>query len=157
MKRRILLCAALAMTLAAMVGAAPLPPGKWWRRPEFVQQLALTDEQQSRLDATFRAAANDLIDLRADVEKLSIAIRGELDQPQLSRENLRRLAGRLSDAQGKLFERELMMLVDMRGVLNDDQWARLRAQLDRERPRMNERQMQRPMQQRPQQQPQPHE
>ena len=138
MKRRILLCAALAMTLAAMVGAAPLPPGKWWRRPEFVQQLALTDDQQSRLDATFRAAANDLIDRRADVEKLSIAIRSELDQPQLSRENLRRLAGRLSDAQGKLFERELMMLVDMRSVLSDAQWNRMRQTLER----LPERQMQ---------------
>jgi hypothetical protein len=141
MTKRILLCAALALTVAGSLSAAPLPPGKWWRRPEFVQQLALSEDQQTKLDATFRAAANDLIDLRADVEKLSIAIRGELDQPQLNRENLRRLAGRLTDAQGKLFERELMMLVDMRGVLNDDQWARLRAQLDRERPRGQERPM----------------
>src|SRR2546428_11049987 len=103
MTKRILLCAALTLTLAGLLSAAPLPPGKWWRRPEFIQQLALTEDQQSKLDATFRGAANDLIDLRADVEKLSIAIRGELDQPQLNRENLRRLAARLSEAQGKLF------------------------------------------------------
>ena len=138
MTKRLLLCAALALTLAGILSAAPLPPGKWWRKPEFVQQLALSDEQQSRLDSIFRSAANDLIDLRGDQQKLSIAIRGELDQPQLNRETLRRLAAKLSDAQGKLFERELMMLVDMRSVLTDEQWSRLRAELDRERPRQNQ-------------------
>jgi hypothetical protein len=37
----------------------------------------------------------------------------------------------LSDARTRLFERELMMLVDMRAVLNDSQWDRMRSQLDR--------------------------
>src|SRR5712691_7594011 len=144
MTKRFLLCAAL--TLAGTLNAAPLPPGKWWRKPEFVQQLALSDEQQSRLDSIFRSAANDLIDLRGDQQKLSIAIRGELDQPVLNREALRRLAAKLSDAQGKLFERELMMLVDMRSVLSDEQWGRLRAELDRERPRPQDRAVPRPRQ-----------
>ena len=31
-------------------GAADLPPGKWWRRPEIVQKLELTEDQQNRLD-----------------------------------------------------------------------------------------------------------
>ncbi len=128
------LWAALAMTLAGALYAAPLPPGKWWRRPEFVKQLDLSDEQQTRLDGIFRTASSELIDLRGDVEKLSIALRGELDQPQLNRDAVRKVANRLSEAQGKLFERELMMLVDMRGVLSNDQWARLRSELDRERP-----------------------
>ena len=43
-------------------------------------------------------------------------------------------AARLSDVQGKLFERELMMLVDMHSVLSNEQWSRLRTELDRERP-----------------------
>src|SRR5712691_11415197 len=98
MTKRLLLCAALALTLAGALNAGPLPPGKWWKRPEFVQQLALTDDQQSRLDAIFRNTANDLIDLRADTQKLSIALRGELDQHQLNREALRKLAVRLSEA-----------------------------------------------------------
>lgn len=131
MIRRFLLCAATLLTLATSVSAAPLPPGKWWRRPEFATNLQLTTDQQVRLDMIFRMAANDLIDLRADAEKTSIAIRSELDQPQLNRDSLRRLAAKLSDTQGKLFDKELMMLVDMRSVLNDDQWARLRAELDR--------------------------
>ena len=128
--RRALLAAALLILVAASAGAQ-LPPGKWWRRPEIAQQLGLTEEQQSRLDGIFRSSANDLIDLRGDVEKASIALRSELDQPQLNRANIQRVAAHLSDARGRLFERELMMLIDMRGVLTDPQWNRMRAQLER--------------------------
>lgn len=140
--KRFLLCAAAVLTLAMSVSAAPLPPGKWWRRPEFATNLQLTNDQQVRLDMIFRMAAGDLIDLRADAEKTSIAIRSELDQEQLNRENLRKLAAKLSETQGKLFDKELMMLVDMRSVLNNDQWGRLRSELDRPRDGAHPRQRQ---------------
>ena len=117
--------------LATTVMAADLPPGRWWRQPAIVQMLVLTDDQQSRLETIFRGNANDLIDLKAEVEKSNIALRGELDRPQLDRAAIRRVAVRLNDARARLFERELMMLVDMRSVLNDTQWNRLRSELDR--------------------------
>lgn len=110
---------------------AQLPPGKWWRRPEIVQSLNLNDEQQDRLEAIFRASAVDLIDLKAEVDKANIALRGELDRPQLDRVAIHRIAAHLSDARGRLFDRELMMLVEMRGVLTDPQWNRMRNELDR--------------------------
>jgi Spy/CpxP family protein refolding chaperone len=128
MKRLAFALFAVFLTFSAF--AADLPPGKWWRRQEIVQMLQLTDEQQSRLDQIFRAAANDLIDLRATAEKASIALRTELDQPQLNRQNIRAIGGRLSEARGKLFERELTMLVDMRSVLTDAQWKTMRQALD---------------------------
>jgi len=121
--------AALALTLPA--AAADLPPGKWWRRPEIIQILTLTDDQQNRLETIFRGAANDLIDLRGEVEKQNVALRGELDQPQLNRQIILRDATHLNEARGKLFERELMMLVDMRAVLTEPQWNRMRNMLER--------------------------
>lgn len=126
--------ALLALLIATAALAADLPPGKWWRRPDMVLLLGLTADQQSRLDAIWRAASSELIDYRGEVEKQNIALRGELDQPQIDRKNVLRLAARLNEARGRLFERELTMLVDMRGVLTDTQWARMRAQLDRVQP-----------------------
>jgi hypothetical protein len=123
--------AALSLLLATATLAADLPPGKWWRRPEIVQALGLSAEQQNRLETIFRGAANELIDLRGEVEKQNIALRAELDQPQLDRRNVQRIAAKLNEARGRLFERELMMLVDMRGVLSETQWNRMRAQLER--------------------------
>ena len=137
MKKRILLFAAVMLAATTIVEAQQhLPPGKWWRRPEVVRQLELTRDQQDKLDEVFRTAANTLIDARADIEKLQIALRGELDRAQLRRAELQRLAAQLNQARGKLFERELMMLADMRGILNEQQWTRLRAHMDRaqERP-----------------------
>ena len=132
--RRVKVIGALVLMFSALsASAAELPPGKWWRRPEVVQRLVLTDDQQVRLDAIFRGAANGLIDNKAEIEKIMVAIRGELDQPQLNRGNLQKLAADLSASRGRLFERELMMLVDMRAVLTEQQWATLKDHLERMR------------------------
>ena len=131
MKRLLIVIAALACAAVANAQGQGMPPGKWWQRPEIIQELQLTNEQQDRLDAIFRGAANELIDAKADVEKLQVAIRGELDRTQVRKPELMRIAGQLSAARGKLFERELTMLVDMRAVLNDQQWTKMRQHLDR--------------------------
>jgi Spy/CpxP family protein refolding chaperone len=124
---------ALALLVLAIASSAfaqaNLPPGKWWRRPEIVQTLSLSEEQQDKLETIFRNASSDLIDLRGEVEKQNINLHGELDQQQLDRAAIRRDAQKLSDARGRLFERELTMLVDMRAVLNDSQWNRMRTGL----------------------------
>jgi Spy/CpxP family protein refolding chaperone len=146
--KRFVILAALVL-IATSAFAQNLPRGKWWRRPEIVQSLNLAEEQQNKLENIFRTASGDLIDLRGEVEKLNINLRGDLDQSQLDRAAIRRDAQRLSDARTRLFERELMMLVDMRAVLNDSQWDRMRSQLDRFgaqqqlRPRANGRKNQR--------------
>lgn len=141
MRTRILTVAAL--ILAATMAQAQLPPGKWWQRPEVIQELQLTREQQDRLDEAFRAAANDLIDAKASVEKLQVSLRGELDREQLRRAEIQRIAGQVSDARARLFERELLMLVDMRAVLTGEQWNRMRSRLDQFKERRGE--GQRPM------------
>src|ERR1700730_13272653 len=84
--RRVAIAAALTALLAAAAVAQPaMPPGKWWRRPDIVQRLNLSEEQQEHLETIFRGSANDLIDLRGEVEKQNIALRGAIDQPQLDR------------------------------------------------------------------------
>ena len=159
MKPRVLFAALLmaaTLVLSAVAEAQQLPPGKWWRREEVARQLELTSDQQAKLDEVFRAAANGLIDAKAEVEKLQIALRGELDREQLRRQELQRLATQLTQARGKLFERELMMLADMRGILNEEQWSRLRTFLDRAQERMRDRgNNQRQPMQRPNQRPMP--
>jgi hypothetical protein len=138
MKRAVV---ALALFLVATAASAiDLPPGKWWRRPEVIQMLSLTEDQQNRIETISLKAANELIDLKGEVEKANIALRSELDQPQLNRDAIRRDAVRVTEARGRLFERELMMLVDMRSVLSDTQWNRMRQTLER----LPERQQARP-------------
>ncbi len=124
-----------AMTTLLLAGpfadAQPLPSGKWWRRPEVVRTLTLTSEQQERLDAVFRIKADDLIDSKAEVDKLQVSLRGELERPTLRRAEIQKIAQRLNEARGRLFEHELMMLVDMRAVLTEAQWEKMRGHLER--------------------------
>lgn len=131
MKRFILAVAIVATAFAT--SAQPMPQGKWWHRPELVRELQLTPDQQSKLDAAFNAAANDLIDAKANVEKMQIALRAELERPEIRRAQVQQIVARLNDARGRLFAREMMLLVDIRSILREPQWRRLRA-LDR-RPR----------------------
>ncbi|MBV8519347.1 MAG: periplasmic heavy metal sensor [Acidobacteria bacterium] len=137
-KTRTLIVIAALLLSAFAAHAQQMPQGKWWRRAEIIQELALTAEQQQQLDDIFRTTADELIDAKAAVEKLQVALRGEIDRPQLRRDEIRRIAARLTEARGKLFDRELMMLVDMRGVLSETQWNRMRAVLDRDSPMRNQ-------------------
>lgn len=137
MIRKWILAAVIVVTAAA-AEAQPGPPGamphgKWWRRPEVAANLDLTREQQSKLDDIFRAAANDLIDTKAGVRKLELALRSELERTQLRRLEIQKVAVQLSAARAKLFERELMLLVDMRGVLDESQWLRLQEEFEHAR------------------------
>ena len=130
MTPRVLIVAAL-LVAAGIAEAQQLPHGKWWRRQEVARELSLTTDQQDRLDAVFTSAADDLIDAKAAVEKLQVSLRSEIDRTQLRRAEIERIGSALHAARGKLFSRELVMLVDMRAVLNDAQWNRLREHLDR--------------------------
>ncbi|HEX9984365.1 MAG TPA: hypothetical protein VGF69_13945 [Thermoanaerobaculia bacterium] len=140
---------AAAMLFAATLANAQqqMPPGKWWRMPKVVQLLQLSATQQSQLDGIFGKTAEDLIDLKAAVEKASLALRGQLDAPRINRTELQQTARRLNEARGRLFEREVLMLADMRAVLSDQQWTRLRAELEqrqRQGPRQGQGQPRRP-------------
>jgi hypothetical protein len=133
--KKIVLAAIAVVMLSASAGAQQMPPGKWWRSDAVAARLGLTADQRKRLEGAFRGAAETLIDTRAEIEKLQLALRSEIDQPQLNRANVLRIAGELSDARGRLFEREVMMLADMRGVLTEQQWRLLRTELESRRPK----------------------
>lgn len=118
------------LLLAAPLVAQTLPPGKWWHRPEVVQRLSLSGEQRQRLDGVLESAAPELIELKAEADRQALALREQLDRPVLDREAVRQAAESVSSARARLFERELMMLVEMRGVLSEQQWNRFRTLIE---------------------------
>jgi len=112
-----------------------LPRGKWWKQPEIVKHLGISSDQQTRLDQIFRNHANVLIDTRGEVEKATLSLRSELDQNQLNRKEIQAAASQLNLARARLFEEELMMLVDMRNALSAEQWKQVRSGLESRRQR----------------------
>lgn len=130
MRKLIQIAFCIAFATATFAQGFGLPPGKWWKMPRVVQRLELTQGQQNELDEVFRKSAPELIDLKAELEKATIALRGAVDRPNVDRTEVRKAAEKLNAARGRLFERELMMLVDMRTVLSETQWNELRRSLD---------------------------
>ncbi|MFN2237931.1 MAG: Spy/CpxP family protein refolding chaperone [Thermoanaerobaculia bacterium] len=120
----------LLMTSMTEAEGQQLPPGKWWQRPEVVTRLGLTPDQRGRLDEVLRRSAPELVELRDEMESSASALREQLDRPNLDREAVRKAAEDVSSARARLFERELMMLVDMRRELKDEQWNRFRALIE---------------------------
>ncbi|HEX7152902.1 MAG TPA: periplasmic heavy metal sensor [Thermoanaerobaculia bacterium] len=146
MTKRFLMAVTLLLAATFANAQGQLPPGKWWRMPQVVKQLQITAAQQTQLDTIFRGSASDLIDLKAAVDKASIALRGELDDTRINRTELQQAARRLNEARGRLFEREVMLLADMRAVLTDSQWTRLREELDQRQQQHQQQRRRRPAQ-----------
>lgn len=119
-------------------GGMMMPKGRWWRMPQVAQQLSLSADQQSKLDAIFNATSTELIDLKADVDKLGIELRAQLEKPQSAKKDVLAVAQKLGVARGRLFEREIGMMVDMKGVLTEEQWAMLRDKLEERADRMRD-------------------
>jgi len=131
-RSRLLIAAIL--TIAGTFGQAafaqrqqqpPIPHGKWWRRPAVAAKLQLTAGQQQKLDEVFQASQDGLLDARADVKKLEIDFKREMNRANVHRPVLEKAASSLSAARARMFDRELMMLVEMRTILDDAQWMRL--------------------------------
>lgn len=137
--------ATLALLVAGAAFAQQMPPGRWWQRPDVVERLQLTQEQQSRLDAVWTGAASDLIDAKAEMDKAEVALRAELDQASLNRANVQKVVARLNEARSRRFAREMMMLVDMRGILTEQQWTRMRTELDRMKQQKQQQQQDMPL------------
>lgn len=133
MKRWIQWMLVLVSAMPALSQGFGLPPGKWWRMPQVAQKLELTRAQQDRLDEVFRTSAPELIDLKAELEKATVSLRGTMDRSEVDRSAVLRAADAVSEARANLFARELELLLDMRAVLEVAQWNQLRRALDERR------------------------
>lgn len=128
MKNKVLIAVLLFVAATVAQAQQPMPYGKWWQRPAMASKLQLTPDQQQKLDDIFKGSQDELLDARADVKKLEIDFRRELNRSELRRPVLQKAASDLSAARARMFDRELLMLVEMRTVLKDYQWVRLQVE-----------------------------
>jgi Spy/CpxP family protein refolding chaperone len=102
-----------------------VPPGKWWKRPRVVESLAITAEQQEKLDATFAKNRRAFIDLKADVEKRQLDLEELLTKKGTDSKRISDATDALEQSRGRLGKARTMMIVDMKGILTDEQWKKI--------------------------------
>jgi Spy/CpxP family protein refolding chaperone len=120
--------AALLFTLATAPAFAQLPEvplGKWWKRPRIVERLKIKPDQQERLDEIFSKNRRSFIDLKADVDRRAVDLEELLTKKGSDPARISTATDALEQAKARLGKTRTMMIVEMKGVLSDEQWQRI--------------------------------
>ncbi|HET9794933.1 MAG TPA: Spy/CpxP family protein refolding chaperone [Thermoanaerobaculia bacterium] len=117
--------AVLVLLTAARAWGAPLD-GKWWKNPRIVRELSLTEPQVDRIEAIFRQARPELIDLRADLEKKRLLQESAMEKPEVDPKEAERRIDDVEQARTRLAKARMAMLLEIRGVLTPGQRDRAR-------------------------------
>jgi Spy/CpxP family protein refolding chaperone len=115
-----------------LAGAAPslaqapeMPMGKWWRRPGVVEQLKIKPDQQERLDEIFSKNRRSFIDLKADVERRGVDLEELLAKKDTDPARIAPATDALEQAKARLGKARTMMIVEMKGVMSEEQWQKI--------------------------------
>jgi Spy/CpxP family protein refolding chaperone len=111
------------------------PPGMWWHNPDLVQKLALTPDQQKRMDDILQQSRLQLVDLRANVEKQELLMGPMLAANPPDTNKILAQIDHTAQARAELEKANAKMLLGIRNVLTPDQWTKLQTE-ERENRRM---------------------
>ncbi len=102
-----------------------VPPGTWWKNPETISRLALTADQQKRMDDIFRQSRIQLIDVKASLEKEQLNLDPLLNANPVDSARALAEISRIADLRADLEKANAKMLLNLRSVLTADQWTKL--------------------------------
>ncbi|MCL4809686.1 MAG: periplasmic heavy metal sensor [Thermoanaerobaculia bacterium] len=119
------LAVAVLPTLPAPAQMVEMPSGKWWKRPPVVETLQLSPEQQQRLDEVFTKNRRAFVDLKADVDRRTIDLEDLLAAKSVDPKKIGAASEALEQARGRLGKARTMMVVEIRGVLTEEQWKQI--------------------------------
>ena len=103
------------------------PPGRWWNNPDFAKSLALTTDQQTKMDAVFQQSRPHLIDLSAALQKEEVYMEPLLSADQPDESRVLAQIDRIAAARAELEKANARMLLGLRRILTQDQWKKLQA------------------------------
>jgi Spy/CpxP family protein refolding chaperone len=104
------------------------PPGIWWHNPDLIQKLALTPDQQKRMDDILQQSRLQLIDLRATVEKQELLMEPMLATNPPDTNKILAQIDHTAQARAELEKAHAKMLLSIRNVLTPDQWTKLQTE-----------------------------
>ena len=104
-----------------------LPPGPWWRDSEVATRIGLTPDQVKRIDEIFMQSRVQLIHLHASLEEEQLMLEPLLNANPVDQGKALAQIGKIADTRADVEKADAKMLLGIRGVLNADQWTKLRA------------------------------
>ena len=119
--------------------------GQWWNNPEMIEALELGDETRQAIDDQVYRTQQEMITLRADVERQNLQLQRLLSDQTDSMD----LAGvesqvdRLVGARGAAMKEEILLRARIMAMLTPDQRARLEELFEERRQQFRDRARQR--------------
>ena len=101
--------------------------GRWWNDPHIAQQLNITDDQKHKMDDIFQQHRLNLIDLDANLEKQQVLMQPMISADQPNENEVLAQIDKIAQARADLEKANARMLFDMRKVLTQEQWQKLKA------------------------------
>ncbi len=119
-----------ALMVPGPFGPPPMPIGgpglgAWWRDPQIVQQLGLSEPQVRQIAAAFLEHRIRLVDLRADLEQQELGLLPLLVSDTPDDTQVAAQIDRITAARGRLEKAQALMVLALRRVLTPEQWKQL--------------------------------
>ena len=101
--------------------------GRFWNNPKIAETLKLTDDQKKQFDEILQANREQLIDLRANVEKAELAMTPLIREDQPNEAKILAQIDKVAQARAELEKAHARYLLAIRRKLTPEQWKQVEA------------------------------
>jgi Spy/CpxP family protein refolding chaperone len=99
--------------------------GRWWNNPKIAEKLKLTDDQRKAMDDIFQQHREQLVDLRATVQKAEIEMDPLVRADQPNESAVMAQIDKVAQARAELEKANARFLFELRAKLTPDQWKQV--------------------------------
>ena len=98
---------------------------RWWHKPDYVQQLTLSDDEVQRMDEAYETARIKMIEIKSKIEIERIKLRALMEQKKYSETAVLEQHRKQEAARSKLSEERFRFLLDVRSIVGHDRFIKL--------------------------------
>jgi len=116
----LILCILFSLLASTAAAQDMLPKGKWWKHPEVLEKIGLSEEQIQRIEKISDEGMRKIIRLEADfrIARMDLeSLLDQIDQQKLNLETLENQIDLVNRIRGELEKERIMMLARIRNVL----------------------------------------
>ena len=99
--------------------------GRWWNNPKIAEKLNLTEDQRKAMDDIFQHHREQLVDLRATVQKAEIEMEPLVRADQPNESAVMAQIDKVAQARAELEKANARFLFELRAKLTPDQWKQV--------------------------------
>jgi Spy/CpxP family protein refolding chaperone len=141
--RKLFICLVLSLIVQAVAAPASAQGFKWWQTDRFQKELALTNEQITRIEGIYQTTEPLVRAQKQAIDRREGKLSKVIQDPKSDEAMLLQATDRLEAARTELSRTRTLMLFRIRRVLTDEQNVKINAMHKRDREEREKRESQR--------------